>query len=279
MRRLFTSGASVAAEASSKSATQPSQKAIRSDFSWITQPFTYKRAMVRQLAPTFAADALRMSPSIVPIDQQRALQQHAKYVEALRNIGLDVVEIPAADGCPDSVFIEDTAVVIGRTALITRPGHESRRPETAGPAEALARLGYNLVEMAAPARLDGGDVLFTGRELFVGLSHRTNRQGAVALAAAFPGVAVTPVPLQAADATRRRAKGRAASLARMPAAVAAKYKALMERRAAAEAARGGDTLHLKSVMSMCAPNTVAVRHVHTCTPLLTAERLHFIPCP
>jgi dimethylargininase len=76
-------------------------------------------------------------------------------------------------------FVEDTCVVLGDTALINRIGHASRRGEVAGIAEALKchPLIKRVVEMQEPATLDGGDVLYTGRHIFVGISQRTNQQG------------------------------------------------------------------------------------------------------
>lgn len=84
---------------------------------------------------------------------------------------------PAADDCPDSVFIEDTIVVCDGTAVITRPGAPSRRPETDA-VEATAReLGLTVARIEDPGTLDGGDVLQIGHTLYVGLGGRTNAEG------------------------------------------------------------------------------------------------------
>jgi hypothetical protein len=171
-------------------------------------PFAYTRAIVRGLPASFVAGALRMGEPAAAVDGARAHAQHAAYVAALRKVGVtELIELPADDKHPDCVFVEDTAVVIGRTALITRPGHDSRVGETTAVADALAKVpGLAVVRMSAPARLDGGDVLWTGREIFVGLSTRTNRAGVAALAAAFPGVPVTSImlgPSPSADSAGR----------------------------------------------------------------------------
>jgi dimethylargininase len=90
--------------------------------------------------------------------------------------------MPDAPELPDSVFVEDAAVVLDEVAIITRPGAESRRAETPSVAGALARY-RPLHALTAPALMDGGDVLRLGRRLFVGISTRTNREGARQLAA------------------------------------------------------------------------------------------------
>jgi len=109
----------------------------------------------------------------VPIDYERARAQHAQYRDTLAALGCTVIELPADPAYPDCVFIEDTAVVLSDVAVITRPGAESRRGETAVVAEALARY-RPLVHIEAPATLDGGDVLVLGDTIYVGLSSRSN---------------------------------------------------------------------------------------------------------
>ena len=112
------------------------------------------------------------------VDVQRAREQHAAYCDAL---DVEVIEIPADPGLGDCCFIEDTAVVESDRALITRMGFPRRRPESGAVRIALGDLGYEIVEMAAPATLDGGDVLRVGNGTFVGLSSRTNEAGVSAL--------------------------------------------------------------------------------------------------
>ncbi|XP_056894975.1 N(G),N(G)-dimethylarginine dimethylaminohydrolase 1 isoform X2 [Takifugu flavidus] len=145
----------------------------------------YTHAVVRGIPASLAKDALRMTQAEVDLDGAR--KDHREYVDILRTrLGLDVVELPADESFPDCVFVEDAAVACGDTALITRPGAESRRGETEVMKEALKKLNLNIVEMTDEnAILDGGDVLFTGREFFVGLSKRTNQRGAEILADAF----------------------------------------------------------------------------------------------
>ena len=118
-----------------------------------------------------------------PIDVERATDQHEQYENTLQAIGCAIERIEAAHELPDSVFVEDAAVVLDELALITRPGASSRRAETAGVARAVARH-RPIHEMTAPATMDGGDVLRIGRTIYVGISSRTNEEGARQLAAA-----------------------------------------------------------------------------------------------
>ena len=111
----------------------------------------------------------------VPIDVERACAEHAEYERALLAEGCDVRRIPAGADQPDSVFIEDTAVVLDELAVITRPGAESRRAETAAVAEALQP--YRPTFEIKSGTLDGGDVLRVGRRIYVGVGFRTNKAG------------------------------------------------------------------------------------------------------
>jgi dimethylargininase len=115
-----------------------------------------------------------------PIDAGLAARQHRAYCEALRACGARVVTLPPLDELPDSVFVEDTAIVLDEVAVLTRPGVESRRAEVGSIWPEVARL-RPVVEVAAPATLEGGDVMRVGRTLYVGLSPRTNVEGANAL--------------------------------------------------------------------------------------------------
>lgn len=109
-----------------------------------------------------------------PIDLMAARTQHQAYEEALRALGCEVLSLPADPALPDSVFVEDTAVVFDELAVITRPGSPSRRPEIVTTAVAL-RPYRPLVRVAPPGSIDGGDVLRVGRTVYVGLTGRTNQ--------------------------------------------------------------------------------------------------------
>lgn len=108
-----------------------------------------------------------------PIDVTRARAQHEQYRAALRALGLEVICLPEAPDLPDSVFVEDTAVVLDEVAVLTRPGADSRKPEVESIAPALEPY-RPLARLTTPAALDGGDVLAVGRKIFVGQTLRTN---------------------------------------------------------------------------------------------------------
>jgi len=129
-----------------------------------------------------------------PIDVAHARMQHASYERALAIAGCDVRQLPASDADPDSVFVEDTAVVLDEVAIITRPGAESRRGETAAVADIL-RPYRNLEALSAPATLDGGDVLRLDRRLLVGVGTRTNQAGVEQLAAIVEPLGFTVMPV------------------------------------------------------------------------------------
>jgi len=144
-----------------------------------------KRALVRRPGPRLT-DGLLTHIERVPVNDELAARQWAAYVEALRAEGWETIEVPPADDCPDAVFVEDTVVVYGDLAVISRPGADERKPETAGTEETLAGLGYRIARIEAPGTLDGGDVLkhetSEGGVVWVGLGGRTNAAGADQLA-------------------------------------------------------------------------------------------------
>jgi dimethylargininase len=110
------------------------------------------------------------------IDLERARAQHRQYEELLAGLGCKLIKLPAEPELPDSVFVEDTAIVLDELAVITRPGAKSRRSEAASVAEVLKQY-RKLFYIEPPGTLDGGDVLQVGKSLYVGLSQRTNRLG------------------------------------------------------------------------------------------------------
>jgi dimethylargininase len=111
-----------------------------------------------------------------PIDVARARSQHESYERALMAIGLEVCRLAETPQLPDSVFVEDTAVVLDELAILARPGADSRRAEIPSVESALA--GFRpLARIVSPGTLDGGDVLVLDREIIIGLSARTNGEG------------------------------------------------------------------------------------------------------
>ncbi|XP_067656923.1 LOW QUALITY PROTEIN: N(G),N(G)-dimethylarginine dimethylaminohydrolase 1-like [Haliotis asinina] len=154
-------------------------------------------AIVRNIPDVFV-EALRLDDSQAVV-LENAKQQFNNYIETLEQCGVKVVTLASDEQYPDCTFVEDVAVVIGARALVTRPGHPSRRGEMTAMREALKSLQKppQIYEMEDPeACVDGGDVLFTGREIFVGHSSRTNQKGIECLAKTFPEFSVTPFPIK-----------------------------------------------------------------------------------
>jgi dimethylargininase len=112
-----------------------------------------------------------------PVDLPLAIRQWEGYVEALDSAGWNIEVVPAADDCPDGVFVEDTVLIYRNLAVITRPGAESRRPETEGVEKVVESLGCSLNHIRAPGTLDAGDVLKVGDTVYVGRGGRTNADG------------------------------------------------------------------------------------------------------
>lgn len=141
----------------------------------------FTRAIVRTPAANFAAGLTRVDLGRPNYDL--ALQQHAAYCRALENCGLTLTRLAADDRYPDSTFVEDTAVLTERGAIITRPGAASRLGESEEIRSVLLDHYPRVFEISEPGTLDGGDVCEAGGKFFIGVSHRTNEHGAAQLAA------------------------------------------------------------------------------------------------
>jgi len=150
-------------------------------------------AYTRAVSPTLA-DCELTHLAREPLDVGRAMQEHAADEALLSQRGATVRRLPPQPALPDAVFVEDTAVVLDEMAVITRPGAASRRPETASTAAVLA-AHRPLAHIAAPATLDGGDVMVAARRVYVGLSTRTNRAAVDQLATALAPFGYEVVPL------------------------------------------------------------------------------------
>jgi dimethylargininase len=131
------------------------------------------------------------------IDLTRARAEHEAYESVLRELGCQIQRLPAGPDMPDSVFIEDAAIVLDELAVITRPGAESRRVETAAVAQAV-REYRPVAAILAPGTLDGGDVLRIGKRLFVGAGYRSNDEGIAQLRTIVmsQGYSVEAVPFE-----------------------------------------------------------------------------------
>lgn len=110
-------------------------------------------------------------------DFNMILSQHKEYINVLKQLGLDVIVLDPLPDYPDAYFVEDTAVIIPEIGIITNPGAQSRKGEEDGIEFILMRFRDTL-RIKPPGTLDGGDVLQADNRFFIGLSERTNREGA-----------------------------------------------------------------------------------------------------
>jgi dimethylargininase len=138
------------------------------------------KAITRAVSPTMNACELSYIDR-VEIDIEKAQAQHGSYEDCLRAMGMEVIALSAESDLPDSVFVEDPAIVLDEVAILTRPGAASRRAEGETLARVLAQF-RPLELITAPATLEGGDVMRVGRTLYVGASARSNADGVAQLA-------------------------------------------------------------------------------------------------
>lgn len=140
----------------------------------------FQHAITRLPAETFAQG---ISSALLGIpDISLALTQHRGYVSALQQAGLNCVLLPSLPEFPDSVFVEDDAVIAGESVVITRPGADSRRGETLEMTPVLACFFEHIERIHAPGTLDGGDICQIDGYFIIGVSQRTNLAGANQLA-------------------------------------------------------------------------------------------------
>ena len=151
------------------------------------------RAFTRAVSPRLAECALthRAREAIDPV---RATAQHAAYEAALADAGFDVIRLPELADDPDAVFVEDTALLLGEHAIITRPGTPSRAGETESTAAGLEP--YFTIQRLPAGTLDGGDVLRIEDRLYVGQSSRTDAIGTAALAELVTPLGFNVVPIE-----------------------------------------------------------------------------------
>jgi dimethylargininase len=155
-----------------------------------------RKALVRRPSPGLA-DGLVTHIERSPVDPDLAMRQWHGYVDALTDAGWQVTEVEPAAECPDSAFVEDTVVVYGDLAVVTRPGAAERRPEVVAAEKSVRDAGYRVAHIEAPGTLDGGDVLKLGGSVYVGRGGRTNDEGIRQLRLLLEplGAEVVPVPL------------------------------------------------------------------------------------
>ena len=117
-----------------------------------------------------------------PINYKRACEQHKRYEDALRSLGLEVISLDAEADLPDSVFVEDVALVLDECAIMLNPGASSRRLEVASVEKALVPY-RDIYRIQPPATVDGGDILRVGKTIYVGLSSRSTEEAIGQMAA------------------------------------------------------------------------------------------------
>ena len=138
--------------------------------------FNFTRVVFGTLSPSFVTGSLRHEEPAEPIDLAKAVRDHENYVAEVGKLVGHAVQIPADDSYPDIVFVEDPAVVLDGKAFITKMGQPTRAGEIEHMRPVLRDMGLEIFEVDDPeAIIDGGDVMFTGREFLVGLSKRTNK--------------------------------------------------------------------------------------------------------
>ncbi|XP_039962124.1 N(G),N(G)-dimethylarginine dimethylaminohydrolase 1 [Bactrocera neohumeralis] len=150
-------------------------------------PQRYTHAIVARISDTIKKNG--------EFDYDKAKQQHQNFCSLLRDIGLDVIELPPDETLPEGVFVENAAIICNGVALMSKSDNLFRQREADSMEIILKKeLDIPVVNPNIPnAILDGGDVLFTGREFFVGISNYTNEDGAKSVAVAFPEYPVTPI--------------------------------------------------------------------------------------
>ena len=136
----------------------------------------FRRAIVRRPGRSVVS-GLSKSSHTTPV-YEKALEQHDQYVKALKRCGLDVVILDASEKFPDSTFVEDVAVLTPECAIITAPGAKTRAGEIQEISTTLSSFFSHIEQITPPGTLEGGDVMQVGSHYYVGLSERTNGEGA-----------------------------------------------------------------------------------------------------
>jgi dimethylargininase len=201
----------------------------------VTGPFDFSHAIVRAPARS-VVHGLRADPGPMP-SYDGVVAEHGAYVAALRDLGLAVDLLEPLEDFPDSVFVEDPALVFPEGAVLLRPGAPSRAGERHDMRRALARHFDRISELSGGENADGGDVLVTPEAVFIGLSRRTNATGGGALSAHL------------------RAMGRQAHVVATPAGI----------------------LHLKTACALIAPDTILATPAMAASGIFSGFRLILTP--
>lgn len=144
----------------------------------------FKNVIVRKPAKSLVG-GITSKPELGKPDYEKALKQHDDYIAALKKCGVAVHVLDATEQYPDSCFVEDVAVCTKKFVMITSPGAESRKGEEKEIIEELKKFYKNMEYIKAPGTLEGGDVMMIGDHFYIGLSERTNSEGARQLISAL----------------------------------------------------------------------------------------------
>ena len=149
----------------------------------------FRHAILRRPAPNFA-DGLTTG-SLGRPDFARVNEQYQNYCDALERCAVELTILEADPAHPDSTFVEDTAVLTRKTAILARPGARTRESEVSGIRAPLAQFFSSFAEIKAPGTVDGGDICEAEKHFFIGLSQRTNEDGGRQLAEILAGEGYT----------------------------------------------------------------------------------------
>ncbi len=138
----------------------------------------FNNVIVRRPARSLV-DGITSAPELGKPDYELALKQHDAYIEALKSCGVQVTVLEALEEYPDSCFVEDTAVLAKKCAIISNPGAETRRGESALMVDTIKKFYSDdqIEYIKSPGTMEGGDVMMVGDHFYIGLSARTNEEG------------------------------------------------------------------------------------------------------
>lgn len=156
---------------------------------------TISKALVRRPGKNFCEGVTEANLGAPDFDL--AISQHENYCQMIESCGVEVISLDEDLEHPDCCFVEDAAIIVGDTAVVTRLGHESRQGEEAVVGETLSRY-MKIKRIASPGTVDGGDIMRVGTHLFIGVSKRTNDDGARQLTeiAKSRGMSTSLVPVE-----------------------------------------------------------------------------------
>jgi N-Dimethylarginine dimethylaminohydrolase len=146
----------------------------------------FKNVIVRTPASSLV-NGITSAPELGKPNYELALEQHKNYINALKECGVNVTVLPALEAFPDSCFVEDTAVLTKKCAIISNPGAQTRTEESRHMVDAIKQFYSDdqIEYITSPGHMEGGDIMMVGDHFYIGLSARTNEEGARQLTAAL----------------------------------------------------------------------------------------------